>query len=191
MSEEQESPIITLLRNLDERVLFSILAIIVLIGFFLFEIIGQSTLSHIVRLIFVFFVLVLIYRLWPGAVDTLEEPIELSDETQPDIQNLIENSEEISFSPGDEKIDFYKELTQFFGNLIKMVRATFVSHSAIIFLVDKHSKKLRIEFCESQSHAINRGDLIETNGTLPGSVFLNQTSILEQNIPDEGLPANL
>lgn len=187
MKEEQES---SFWDNLDDRVLLVILAVLIIVGFFAFEIFGQTFIVQIVRFVLLFFVLLIIYALWSSSeLVELEETEEL-DEDEPNFDHIIESVENVNFLLSDDKVDFYHDLNQFFGNLIKMVRATFVAHSAIIFLLDKKSEKLRVEFCESQSPSLKKGDLVGIDGTLPGSAFVNQTEILEQNIPDEGQPVN-
>lgn len=191
MVGQQEYSNTSLLRKLDERILLGLLAAVVLVGFFIFDILGQSILTQFVRVVSVVFVFLLIYLIWPGPVEEeeIEDQADEQDE-QTAVQHLVENTDPVSFFPEEEKVDFYEELGQFFGNLVKMVRATFVAHSAIIFMWDKAEERLRVEFCDSQSNSIHQGDFVDINGTLPGSVLVNQTAVLEQNIPDEGQSIN-
>ena len=191
MEKEQESQASSLWENLDERVLLAFLAVLIIVGFFIFELFGQAFIVQVGRFVILFLVFVVIYILWSNTeLVEVEETEEEDEEEKPNFDHIVESVINVNFLPSDDKVDFYQDLNQFFGNLIKMVRATFVAHSAIIFLSDKKSEKLRVEFCESQSPSLKRGDLVEINGTLPGSAFVNQTEILEQNIPEEGQPVN-
>ena len=190
MTEQQEYANTSLLRNIDERILLGLLATAVLVGFFIFDIFSQSILTQFVRVVLIVAAFLLIYLVWPGSIEEeVEDQTDEPDE-QAAVQHLVDNTDPVSFFPEEEKMDFYEELGQFFGNLVKMVRATFVAHSAIIFMWDGAEERLRVDFCESQSNAIQQGDFVDVKGTLPGSVLVNQTAVLEQNIPDEGQSIN-
>lgn len=188
MTEEREPIETSFFATLDDRLLLIILLGMIVLGFFLIDIGGMNEVTRIFRLVLLVSAVFLVYLLWPR--ERLEEAMEPEGEDPFDFQNIVENVESFSFVPGEEKVDFYQELDRFFDNLVKMIRATFVAHSAVIFLWDTHSEKLRVEFFATQSKGLRRGDLVETKGTLPGSVFVNQTAVLEQNIPDEAQPVN-
>jgi len=192
MAKEQNSNDSSVGHEIDIRWLLCLLVGIVVAGFFLVGLIGQPQVILVLRGILTLFFLWIIYHLWVGISqvdvdDLIDESTQTSESA---IQKLVETPDFADLFAGKDRFNFFSELNLFFENLIHMVRSTFVAHSSIIFLSEKGTDQLRVEFCESQNPALNRGDLIAINGTLPGSVFSNQTAILEQNIPTDGPAVN-
>ncbi len=138
-------------------------------------------------------VLFFVYLLWTTVPEVEEEPGQ--EEGAPE-QSSAEERPMFALAedplPGREPEgpgDFYRELGEFFQNLIQMVKATFVAHSSALFLKERSRDKLRVQYCVSEHPGLKPGNLVEIEGTLPGSVFRNQTGVLENNLPERGQAA--
>jgi GAF domain-containing protein len=169
--------------NLDERYLWGLLIILFGVGIFVTEFFEQSGWSWAVRFVVLLVGLVVIYVLWNMGKPREDDFGNFGQEEVSTIRSVMSDEEKLPLSAEDEGFDFYEGIGQFFDNLIKIVHASFAAHSAIIFLWNENLKGLQVEFCQSESDLIQTGDQVEVNGTLPGSVLVNKTSVLEQNIP--------
>ena len=165
-----------------------------LLGFFSTDLLGPGVMSQVVRLVLLALLVGQVYLLWTAypepepEPDSPPAPAPSAEDVRP-AEVLMEAGSDTSPLPGrgeEERMDFYRELGQFFQNLIQMVRATFVAHSSVLFLRSRESGKLRIEFCDSKDPGIRPGMTVDIEGTLPGSVFRSQSAVLEQNLPDSG-----
>ncbi len=169
--------------NLDERYLWGLLIILFGVGIFVTEFFEQSGWSWAVRFVVLVVGIVVIYVLWNMGKPREDDFGNFGQEEVSTIRSVMSDEEKLPFSAEDEEFDFYEGIGQFFDNLIKIVHASFAAHSAIIFLWNENLKGLQVEFCQSESDLIQSGDQVDVNGTLPGSVSVNKTSVLEQNIP--------
>jgi GAF domain-containing protein len=169
--------------NLDERYLWGLLIILFGVGIFVTEFFEQSGWSWAVRFVVLLVGLVVIYVLWNMGKPREDDFGNFGQEEVSTIRSVMSDEEKLPLSAEDEGFDFYEGIGQFFDNLIKIVHASFAAHSAIIFLWNENLKGLQVEFCQSESDLIQTSDQVEVNGTLPGSVLVNKTSVLEQNIP--------
>ncbi|MEE9171271.1 MAG: GAF domain-containing protein [bacterium] len=169
--------------NLDERYLWGLLIILFGVGIFVTEFFEQSGWSWAVRFVVLVVGIVVIYVLWNMGKPREDDFGNFGQEEVSTIRSVLSDEEKLPFSAEDKEFDFYEGIGQFFDNLIKIVHASFAAHSAIIFLWNENLKGLQVEFCQSESDLIQSGDQVDVNGTLPGSVSVNKTSVLEQNIP--------
>ncbi|RKY88721.1 hypothetical protein DRQ11_02980 [candidate division KSB1 bacterium] len=179
---------------IDHRVLFAALVLLIFVGYFLSNVFTGAW-GFIIKVTLFVLVVWLVYRLFLDIsteknnteIDRPEEKQSVyPKETTADIDSPSpgETLNLDLFSP-EEKHNFYQELETFFRNLIATVRSTFVAFSAVIFLWDRAQQVLRVEFCDTQSQSLKKGNIVEIEGTLPGQVFKNKMPLLEQNIPSE------
>jgi GAF domain-containing protein len=172
----------------DERWLLAGL-VVVIAALFLLSFFGNGGATGTVIRIFLLVVgLGLIYWLWSGGQeDQLQEE---SAETPAEPDMPFREITSMAAVQQEESFQFYNELTGFFENLIRMVRATFVAHSAVLFFKGTERGKLRIEFFDTQGEGLKKGALVDIEGSLPGSVFSSKRPVLEQSIPQEARAAN-
>ncbi|MCH8125780.1 GAF domain-containing protein [candidate division KSB1 bacterium] len=169
----------------DERYLLGLLALLFIVGLFLSVLFKEPYIIWILRFVILGLGLALFYLLWNDQVKSESEYENVSDEitqTNSAIQSITEFSVSSS-SEKEEQFDFYQEINQFFGNIIKIIQASFAANSAVVFLWNNHSKALQVEFCSSNSRDLKAGTYIDRDGTLPGSVLVNKTVICEKSIP--------
>lgn len=178
--------------SLDERVLLGVMAVLLLSGLFLPELLGESPLVFPLKLAVLAAGIGIVFLLWQQLAQTEEgepEDEDIDRSLESSVRSFgVDEGQSASSSDG-RNFNFQEELTQFFDNLVKIVRSSLVAHSAIVLLWNKHHNTLQVEFCDSESDSMKSGNRIGINGTLPGSVLLNKTAILEQNIPS-GQPVN-
>lgn len=192
-------------KNLDSRILYAVLLITLVVGFFLGDYFS-GPISIIIRLILLVVIAVILYLFmipepfeedsYEGNPDFEEDndfadasdqegPIETENEL-PELRSSALSENPVNSVPESEKFDFYQEIDRFFRHVMKMVKSTFVANSAIIFLYDQMLNQLRIEYAAAEDeNDLFEGDAIDIEGTLPGSVFRNHEPLLEQNIPQE------
>jgi len=192
-------------KNLDSRIIYAVLLLMLVVGFFLGDYFS-GPISIAIRLILLVIIAVILYFFMiPASIENgfSENDLDFKEgddesgvsgqdrliETENELPEkrssaLNENSE--NNIPEDEKFDFYQEIDRFFRHLMKMVKSTFVANSAVIFLYDHMLRQLRIEYAASENEpTLFKGDAVDIEGTLPGSVFRSREPLLEQNIPNE------
>ncbi len=178
-------------QQIDDRIILGGLVIASIIGFFITDLFGNGAVVQAIRIFLLGLIFVSVYFLWSGF--PLPEDEGEGEEEEEDrargIETLLAIRGTGEMVEPEERFNFYQELNEFFENLIRMVRATFVAHSSVLFLKADDPNYLRIEFCDSEASSLHRGDLIEIEGSLPGSVFRNRTAVLEKNIPDSAQAA--
>ncbi len=190
--------------SLDLRLLYAIILVALVFGFFLGDYFHGPAVT-LIRLGLLLVVAVLIYLLIFPAEDEEtnyfgemadhleenppEEPIEIAGDATNEIPDTRSSAvvENIETAAGEkDRFDFYQEIDHFFRHIVKMVKSTFVATSAVIFLHDPTLGQLRIEYAATEDDDwLHEGDTVDLEGTLPGTVFRSREHVLEQNIPEE------
>ncbi len=201
---QQETPRKSFWESLDLRVLYAVILVALLLGFFVGDYF-QGPVITLIRLGLFLTVAILIYLLvFPAEQDDLDElgddPAELED--RPPEEPVEQSGRAANEMPEtrssavvdtiestvaeNERFDFYHEIDHFFRHIIHMVKSTFVATSSVIFLHDPALGQLRIEYAATEGEDwLKEGDTVDLEGTLPGTVFRSREHVLEQNIPEE------
>lgn len=167
---------------LNERFLIGLLGVVFIVGLFHSVLLNETSLVWLFRVFILSLGILLIYRLWniyDQTSDEYENGMYETMQADADISTITEYSPKLT----EEQFNFTKEIDQFFENTIKIIKTSLAAHSAIVFLWNNVTKSLQVEFCASSSSTLKNGTEVEENGTLPGSVFVNKSVVLEKNIP--------
>jgi len=170
-------------KNVTRYLLFAILVFLLFVGFFAGEFL-KGPWGLILRLVAFLAVVVIVFSLigeW-----------ELESEEPPEAEEVYEGLDHIQpaavkesepFWERESLFNFYREISDYTKRLMELVKATFMAHSAILFLWDQEISALRVHRVLTDSRWLEEGDIVEVEGTLPGMVFRTKGAVLEGDIP--------
>jgi len=102
-------------------------------------------------------------------------------------RSQMEEGEPFGESSSNEAPNLPTDLERFCRDILKIIKSTLFANSVMIFLLDRETNLLRLEYKDGGEN-LTEGDYLEVNEGLPGMVFKSQRPVVEGEIP-EGSPA--